>query len=429
MGQHEFEFEKIIFLMNIVMDLPEDVEQLIASMCETRERQALRSTSTSWRLAVDLSEDCNDEANSINGHTLSLASILKNGPVYMRCLKTIDLTQGHPCELVFDALEALNLGVLKKRQVSLYFNYDFCLDQRFLDFMASRRWHTILQTFSFRPIDQVPVALPIQVNAQKAILRGQHFLLFQFKGPLESLELVDSSELPLFGPERAAQECQILHKAFSSNTSSLCLHGILTDMSMKSLERARPNYELVSLELHFQGICTFSSASSLQRMCPNLKALKIKASNLTSTTMAYFDWLLWPHLKSLDLEHNYTLETFQLPRGLETLRVAFTGIRSLRQLYLDSGVQYSGLTSLSLDVSPLLYSDTMDFIQNHSGLQKLYLNLKNFMPKTIDIQRWSMFKNLQALELFFRQGLGINGFLTQIRQVCPNVHVTTGLPF
>ena len=412
------------------MDLPEDVEQLIASMCETQERQALRFTSKAWRLAVDLSEDCNDESHSINGHTLSLASILKNGPVYMRCLKTIDLTHGHPCDLVFEALEALEVQQrLKKRPISVYFNYDFCLDPRFLQFLACRRWHTILQTFSFRPIDQVPVALHIPVNTQKAILRGQHFLLFEFKGPLESLELVDSSELPLFGPERAAQESSILQKAFATPVSKLCLHGILTDASMLSLNRLRPNLTLVSLELHFQGICTFAHAASLQRMCPNLKHLKIKASNLTSTNMAFFDWNSWPFLTSLDLEHNYTLDTFQMPAGLSTLKVAFTGIRTLRQLYSDSGVNYSGLSSLSMDVSPLLYADTMDFIESHRGLKTLYLNLKNFMPKTIDIQRWSMFSGLDTLELFFRQGLGVNGFLSQIRHACPTVHVTVGLPF
>ena len=394
--------------------LPEDVEQLIASMCESQERTALAKVNRNWSYAVSLSEDFNDEALSSNGHVLSIASILKNGPVFMRFLKTIDLTNASPCEMVFEALEALQVHKLRRRDLSIYYNCDFSQDTRFLNFLGSKTWHTALQT-SNRQSEMRQVYL----SALHVHLRAQHFLHYVFTGALQRLELCDDNFLNV-----DIRTCQ---RAFSVMTKSLSMHGILTDGSMLSLNSLKPNTFLESLELHFQGICTFENVKCLQRVCPNIQRLKIRASNLTEKNLDYFDWALWPNLHTLDFEHNYTLHTFQLPRGIKHLRIAFTGIRSLRTLYALSDVDYSGLSSLSIDASPLL-DDTIDFMAAH-GLQHVLLNLKNFMPKTIDIQRWSIFNGLQTLELFFRQGLGINVFLNQIRRACPNVHVCVATPF
>jgi hypothetical protein len=403
--------------MDYTLALPEDVEQLIASMCETRERNSLACVNRNWRYAVSLAEDFNDESLSVNGHVLSIASILQNGPVFMRCLKVIDLTNASPCELVYEALHALQIHKLRRRELSIYYNSDFCLDKQFLEFLASKTWTTALQTSArYHRINDQDVLL----GARNVHLRAQHLGNYIFSAPLEKLEIIDDNFIN--------QDQNVCQRAFSTPTKTLCLHGILTDQAMLQLNTLKRNPSIQTLELHFQGICTFQYAQCLQRQCPNIRSLKIRASNLTEKNLAYFDWTLWPGLKTLDFEHNYTLNTFMMPRGLEHLRIAFTGIRSLRTLYALSDVDYSGLTSLSIDASPLL-DDTIDFMSAHSGLQRVLLNLKNFMPKTIDIQRWSMFSGLEGLELFFRQGLGINVFLNQIRKACPNVHVCVATPF
>jgi hypothetical protein len=121
-----------------------------------------------------------------------------------------------------------------------------------------------------------------------------------------------------------AEDLSAIQKALQEkHLKSLELNGILTDALISRMHFK--SHSLTRLYLHFQGVCNWDTARCLQTSTPNIEYFGLRSSNLMSHQLDNFDWSLWPNLKGLDFENNYTLVgQINVPKTLKKLYIAFT---------------------------------------------------------------------------------------------------------
>ena len=167
-----------------------------------------------------------------------------------------------------------------------------------------------------------------------------------------------------------------VRKAFNSQTTlnELFIYGpFLTCPIFSEFVISSQLLALKTLELHCQ-LPIWHYARTIQLCCPNLKNFKISASNLITSDLDYFDWNLWPQLKSLSLEDNFTLKDFKnWPSNLEHLNILDTGLQLLKQKNFETKKLKTLATSCSTSMRWKSFFKTMP------DLEVLTLKMEHFV--------------------------------------------------
>jgi hypothetical protein len=288
----------------------EDLERHIVTFCDVDTVGSLYNVSASWRRATQ--EARLHFSGPINGSTFSASTYSNHGPVYMPFVSEIYLMEQWNPDTLRAAIGALDLTRgHRKRMIDLHMNHDF-LDscpEDVLNYLTAIPWNTVHSDCavvdSFR-------AQNMNVGIQ-TLVKSSNFQV------VNEITTVYFGTCPTFSV-LASQ------KVFLTGAKSIVMYGVLTDDAMSKLP---VNYNLERLCLVSESNCDWIHAKDLQRACPNLKAFSILSSNLIDRDLDNFDWSLWPSLKSLNVEHNYTFRGVKVnwPKGLQELYVAYTEIR------------------------------------------------------------------------------------------------------
>ena len=212
-------------------------------------------------------------------------------------------------------------------------------------------------------------------------------------------------------------------KAFNSkeskNLKSLYIYGpFFTNTIFSEFVIDSKLLALKKLELNGQS-CIWHDARIFQLCCPNLEHLKISASNLICNDLDYFDWTLWPRLKSLSLEDNFTLKEIKnWPPNLEHLNVLDTSIQLHNEKNFDTSAIKTLATACSTNAQwseyfqlPTLESLTLKLEHFISGPQ--YKSRKNLGPEF-----WTQINkipNLKVVSVEFMERLKYKHLFKELR--------------
>ena len=278
------------------MNLNEDVEKVIASFCGPCEAAQLANVSKNWRHAV-LNTKLHFEGPS-NGNTLSTLTCLANGPVNMPHVQHITLNDQSNTNLFKKCLDLAGpqLPDLRRRwhpSLELFLTYSFELTN------LKDSLKNILFSLIYFKCTYYGATVDFHLNTQELICHSIDYCNNVFEG-LHTLTLFNVTSLvaeDLLAIQKALQEKQL---------KSLEINGLLTD-ALISRMHFKSN-SLTRLYLHYESICTWDTAQVLQKCMPNIEYFGLRSSNLMLYQLENFDWHLWPNLKGLDFENNYTLE-------------------------------------------------------------------------------------------------------------------------
>lgn len=295
-----------------------------------------------------------------------------------------------------ECLEALKLSSFKKRKLKLHVcSYAIESNVGLINFLKTIHWHYVASS--------VNVALDLTTQCAhlgsytwaSSIIRGLKKLII--------LDMMKNDEISVVCTKKAFDV---------EGLEALQLWGLLTDDAMIDL---KTNWTIRVLDLHYQGVCNWHNAQDLQRACPNLESFSIVSSNLLKSHLDLFCWPLWPSLRSLNLEHNYTLQSntcIQWPRGLQELFVAFTNINGPHSMPF-------GLTKVSCNLE---LTDAWFQYLRANNLTSISASMKHHI-KNSDAESafWSSFEGLQRLSIhhleFFKQESLLSNIRSKMKKI------------
>lgn len=375
-----------------------DLERHIASFCDHWTLDSLSNVSKGWRHAVETAP-VNIEG-PINGDTFSFFTASRFGPVYMPFVNTIVLEYrfSEAPKNLLECLAALKLHTFKKRKLALH------ISSAVLDAFGPQL-HAFLATISWASISALD-HVSIHLRAHTAHLSSYSWSQSTLVG-LKKLFLID-----MIKNEDLSVIC--VRKAFlAPELEHLCLYGVLTDTAMLDLPRST---SLKDLECHYEGVCTWTNIRPLQLACPELRSFSIISSNLLKVHLDLFCWSLWPYLKRLNVEQNYTLNLnngpIHWPPSLTELFVAYTNITGPSFMPL-------GLTKISCNLE---LTDLWLKYLTSNALTSISATMKHYIKNSsIESSFWSLVHqngHLQRLAVhhmeFFRQDELINNIKSTI---------------
>jgi len=387
-------------------DLCEDTQRHIVSLCDASTVEALAKTSKIWPdiIRTSVLSFC----GPINGNTFSGETFVRNGPCFMPNLSIVHINALH----VIDGLTALNLTKVRqyKNGLKLFLNLQI-LDDQIASFIESHTWGSII--LLRRGSDFSSFSRPLLCRTKKMVCFAEDFV---YTKP-ETLE-----HLVLTGFEINTYSA-IFQSLFQFKLHTLKLYGFLTNAAIVSCTMLKMP-SLKNLLLNNEAICDWQHAPTLQSMFPNVESFAIRTSNLLNTDLMFFNFKLWPHLKRLDFENNYTAMIHAMydiwPKSLETFRIL-----NCRHIYMDMGPQ---LRDLSISISPEWLPFKLPFfVEKYPLLTRLYISLDGYLTNE-QLQCFGLLtdlKHLTILELTFKERIShvVTQMLNQVRSLCPNVLV------
>ena len=361
------------------------------SFCDQDTLNSLHNVSKVWRSATR--EARVYENGPINGTTFSSKTYAQHGPVFMPFVSQIHLLEAWDHRVLSEALRALNLLKFKKRPLSLHINqvfYESCPNDM-MQFLASIHWHHIYS-------DTVSLSHFHTENANISVqtLLGSNNLVVE--NELTMIYFGNSTEISILATQRA----------FSLGSKAIVFYGVLTDDAMVSLPI---NTTLTRLCLINEGCCDWYNVNSLQRACPNLTSFSIMSSNLIDGDFDHFNWSLWPKLKSLNLEHNYTMrgKNVRWPSQLEELYVAYTEIRTPEDLPKCSTIKY-------LSCNLQLNNDWFYYI-NSKQLRSISVYMREFINEQREFLFWTSVHHIDKITVHHMETFCK---MNNVRRACPN---------
>jgi len=381
--------------------LCEDIERHIVSFCGEDSVASLRNVSKAWRAATQ--EARLFYHGPINGTTFSSRTFSEHGPVFMPFVTEIQLLEQWAPDTLRVAIGALHLTVgHRKRVLDLHINREFlesCPSDVF-QFLTSIHWHSIQSdcaVVDFFHAENMNVGIQTLIQSDNFKVTNEITIVYFGTCPTIS--------------QLASQ------KAFALGPRSIVMYGVLTDDAMTRLP---VNHNLQRLCLISEGCCEWINAKDLQRACPNLEALSILSSNLIDTDFDHFDWSLWPRMRSLNVEHNYTLRGHKVnwPSNLEELYVAYTEIRSPELLPRC-------LKQLSCNLQ--LTNNWFMYIQSNQ-LHAISVYMREITTDEREFLFWSSLNSLNTIRKISVQHFDTFSGTRNVRRACPNSLVTKRSP-
>ena len=375
--------------------LCEDLERHIAGFCDLNTLKCLSNVSKSWRSAVNEAQVF--EHGPINGTTFSSYTHSQHGPVYMQFVTEIQLLLVWDQAVILEALKALDLNRgHRKRNVTLHINQEFInsCGPAVLELLYGFHWYAINS-------DALNLDYFHTENANVTIHTIIHSKHFQVIHELTIIYYGDNQDISRLGTERA----------FAMGSRALVCYGVLTDESMKT---ASLNVNLKRLCLINEGCCEWTNATNLQRAAPNLESFSILSSNIRDKDLDQFDWSLWPRLKSLNLEHNYTLRgsNIKWPSNLEELYVAYTEIRSPEKL-----PNCQSIKQLSCNLQ--LSNNWFQYIGSKQ-LSGLSVYMREFIQEEREYLFWKSINTLNNIRKITVHHMEYFCNTNNVRKACPN---------
>jgi len=286
-----------------------------------------------------------------------------HGAVWMPYISVVDIT-GMPPDFSYDFL---NLKLLMRR--------------RPLKLIAN----TVPNALAQLPWDTIDVSYSIDIGAIR--VNTLQVTLHTFL----CLD-VHCANLELSNRDQGAHY-SILEKALSiKGLKSLTLFGrFYNDDTIENVSAVA--HDLETLVFVTGGSVDWYNVQHLQLLSPNLRHLTIQSCNLLDIDFKYFQWDLWPHLESLNVENNHTLKGHpRWPPTLKSLRAANTGLKGLTWIP-------PGLHTLSLD----LHYDMVPVMGN-LGLQRLEAYMTTFYKDAL----WPRIPELYVkFKEYYTDGLAI----------------------
>lgn len=374
--------------------LCEDLERHIVGFCDLDSLKALNNVSKAWRAAVH--EGQVYEHGPINGTTFSLLSFSQHGPVFMPFVTELQLHGFWSSDDLRNGLQALDLGRGHRKR-------DMVLDisQKFIEncpadviaYLQSICWHTIRSDADI--LDGFVT--------QNAAVAYQSIGSFKVSNELTTYYFGNSKEVSTI----------VSAKAFELMPKSIVLYGVLTDEAMGSLPI---NYNLEHLTLVNEGCCEWNNAQRLQLACPNLESFSILSSNLVARDLDHFNWSLWPKLRSLNVEHNYTLnghQTIHWPTNLESLYVAYTQLMTPDALPVCKSIKH---LSCNLELKKNWFS----YIESKQ-LKALSVHMRQFINESQEYAFWSSLSKIDKISIHHMESYATR---RTVKRACPCSLVT-----
>lgn len=402
------------------MDVCEDIECVIASFSNINDAAALKYVSHAWNRAALTAPLA--FSGPLNGDTFSLQTLRTHGPRPMPFVRRVLLecrpNDVLPAELL-DALRALEPTLrpkFKRRyEAAITINRDFLVKAQdtapaVVAWLETIAWDLLVW-------DGQPGTRGLKATTKEACMDAASYLEWTNLTVTHTLTLIDYTN-------NEGRSISAVQKAFSAPIATLNLFGVLTDRAMGSLALLdRPNKSLASLMLLHQGCCTWDPALvyHLQRACPGLRKLAIQGSNLIRKDLTSFNWTLWPQLRVLNLENNFTLAAVDnWPMGLTGLLVANTGLNSPALLPVEPTLQ-------TLSCNMTVSQEWLTYFHSQP-LQSLCVHLQQMVTRT-QADYVAFWANLDAKRPLQRLGIrhldrfGLEAVFESLRKVCQNTLV------
>ena len=379
--------------------LNSDIERYIVEFCDEADCIALEKTSKFFAEAVKTGKLSWE--GRFNGPTFSLKTHIRNGPVFMPFLKTIDLTFNtvytnmSSTTYLSECLEALRVPfIIKMRaKVHLIISSEILTSHVIRNFINSISWASI--TCNDNLIFDLNVST-LKLNCQPRVYLSNIFR------DVETLILMSTGRTNF-----ASSMTKIIGE---SKMTSLTLYGVMTEYSMGINQI--PCKSLKHVTLFHQSYRSWSGVHFFQRATPNLESLKISSSNLISSDFDCFDWALWPDLKKLDIENNFTFlnnRHINWPPKLKSLCAANTGL-------VGTSWVPSGLSELTADIH--LNNDWAGLIHSES-YSSLRVVLKHYYNSGDHDFFWKNMLGIKSICLKFMEYFGKDHLYKRARSELP----------
>lgn len=377
---------------------PLDLLRRIAEYSDGPTFEAVQGLSKEWKRAAT---DCPVHiAGPVNGNTFSIHTLEQNGPVYMPYVTRLDLSHfGHNHkDVLIAALNALNIARIT-RPITVYATAAVVGMPEVCSILQ-----TIRNLYLWAYLDG-PIVCNLTLHPSICHMSALAFASFDVR-PRDKVCLMNYMK-----ESEANVACVTsVAKAFLCGARDLCFFGTLTDGLIGRLEDLPEMAHVEILGLHHQGILTWATWPTLMQKCPNVTQLRITGSNLVLADFQYFDWTLWPYLRSLDLEENWTLQSWPpLPPGLKHLGVANTGLVGPSLTRVDEGLE-----SLSCNVASMAGCFWKAYFKRRP-LRCLKLSMNVVTGHEIF---WTSLTSAESIDVLV-DGRKDPAVLEKIRKVCP----------
>jgi len=421
--------------------LPNEILSYIFSFATSYDRNQLQKAVQNNSIlshCLKHSTDFDESSTSSNGTRYSLQSFLQNGSISMPYIKTLDLTGNlaEPDDELFatfllDGIRALQLERWPRRELNLYLNLyslQFLLANGIWNEFLERTWNRVYYN------ETMPVHKVMNITQKPLHCKDLHTTVFMYvKNEFHIERKIVLTDSMIGTPSRMffQNDYDEYYEAFEKlcterHLQEATIHGILSDKIMARLyENGNKNETLQVLQLHNQSVCTWTYAHALQRVFPNIHTFQISYSNLLASDFDRFHWSLWPHLKSLDISKNYTLQHCRgIPCTLQKLKLDSTNIES--PLDIPPSTNFTFL-AFEVDFCPAW----LGFLARQVQLCELHLYVE---PPFFRFADWSFFwlllselKYLRKIVIFGMYGYYPKGerkkFLQIARTICPNIYI------
>lgn len=341
----------------------------------------------------------------INGHTFSVKTFQENGPVYMPFVTRIDLSWvTHKRDDIVVGIRALRLHQCD-RPITVYATKTSLETEGLPDLLLG-----IPEIESFVYLDEAPTSVFLNpLRPWKATMNALSFGVMNV-WPKQAVTLIDY----MIESSANAYLVPAVTKSFSCQAVDLSFYGVLTDLLVTYIPVA---HHVGKLTLVHQGILSWRTWRQAMRNMPNIRSLTIQGSNLILADFQYFDWSLWPHIRRLDVEHNWTLKDWpDLPGGLTELAVANTGLIGPSLTAVDETIK-----ALSCNVGPVsLWNSYLR--RRGPALESVAVTMCQVTGHEV---LWPFLSNVSRIDITC-EGHGVSAeALARIRKVCVNsmVHV------
>jgi hypothetical protein len=402
--------------------LPDEVVAYISTFLDSNDlfefSNVNRSFQSIQRQALDL------VGNTPNSTVYSFQSFMENGPIFMKYLRSIQLYQfaKYVCpqyesrfkQFLSEGLLSLQVPLVR-RELSLDIESLDLIFAPFQNVFESRIWNSVQilckdfgRTLSFR--------------CRHANLHQAHTYVRHNIQVLDSLQLHDVTRSSL---DPQGQSALAIQKLFSKHLTlhTLSIYGMLTQDLLETLKRSGTIQPSIRhLHLYNQLPEVWPLIKNLQVLLPNLETLSIRDSNLIAKDIEYIDWSLWPKIRNLGFQQNWTLECSQLyvPQGLNSL-------------YLDETIhdatscanllKKQSLTSLSVHLD--ITEAWTDFFKHHGrGLKTLYMTKKHTLDSILCEEFWKQLVHLDMIVIVsYHRTKSLDRQLGVVRTWLPNTFV------
>jgi len=399
-------------------DLPNELVAYVSTFLDPDDHASFRSVNRACQTILNEALDL--VGHSPNSTTYNMTSFQENGPTFMKYLRNISLysSVGYldaDYEVEFPKFLRKGLLSLQLDRVRRPLNLDIqafdYIDDTVRETFENRTWtHFRVLEHDYRKRE------PFRIKCKHATIGHPKTYVKHDIRPSESLTLQDLSY---------ANEASAIEKFFQHPTTvhTLTIHGQFTSQILCAIQASgRVQLSVTTLVLQSQLPELWPNITVLQRLLPNLEALTMSSSNIIAKDFQFFDWSLWPNLRSLNLENNWTLECVDLdvPKQITSLYLQNT-LHSYPSISKLMSERQCEAMSMELDVN-IEWASL--FARHGKSLKALHFHKRNHIETLLWEPFWTTLKHLHTITIFiYTRTKSLDRQLAVVRSWVPNTFV------